>query len=585
MSLRRIFREVQSRSLWQVLGVYMLGCWAVLQVVDVLAGNLGLPSWAFPLTLVLLLVGLVIVLAIALVQEKRAARDDATADAATGVRPARRWLTWRNATVGGVGVLALSGVIAAGWHFVGAPAAAADSAVMRSIAVLPFATRSEDQQDRYFAEGMHDDLLAQLAKIDSLTVISRTSVMQYADTRKNIRQIGDELGVAAVLEGSIQRAGENVRVNVQLIDVDSDRHIWAETYDEELTAANVFAIQSDLARRIVEELRVTLSPAVAKRIDTRPTESLEAYDFYIRGRYAFQHRGILGEDLDETRALFEQAIARDSNFTAAWVGLAHLELASVNWLKVPAAVGIPRASALVERALALDPDNAEALGNLARIQTARNEPQKAERTLLRALELNPGSAGLHIAYSGILPDLGRSQEAIAVAQRAIQLDPLNVAPRYALSFAYFYASEFDRAVSEVEKAIQMAPADWYAYYTLGWAHAGATRTGLAIDALRKALEHTDDNASIVRVAMAFTFAHGGQPDSARAYLEEVDVLETGYDYALVLYELGERDRAFVALETSFRNDPESVRRVEFDPLAADLRADSRYAPLRGRLGL
>ncbi|MCZ6477937.1 MAG: hypothetical protein O6851_06460, partial [Gemmatimonadetes bacterium] len=296
--LRQLVHEIHRRSLWQVLGIYVLGSWLALQAVDTLAGALNLPDWAPPLALFLLIIGLPIVLATAFIQEgARPASVDAADEEAASSEAAEpgshktgshhRFFTWRNALLGAVAASLLWGGVAIGWFLfgrssesaqtAGEPPGVAEASIidLRSIAVLPFSNRAADEGESavFFAEGIHDDILAQLSQIDSLTVISRTSVMQYAGTTKPMREIAGELGVGTVLEGAVQRAGDRVRVNVKLIDASTDRQLWAQTYDEELTAANIFAIQSDIARKIAAALQATLAPEVEERIESRPTES------------------------------------------------------------------------------------------------------------------------------------------------------------------------------------------------------------------------------------------------------------------------------------------------------------------------
>jgi TolB-like protein len=274
-----------KNTLWKALGLYGAGSWVVLQVVDVLAQNAGLPSWVFSFALVLLIIGLPIV-GVTSYLHGFGSRAEAASSAA-GVRgdvsASRGLFTWRNALTGGLAAMALWGMLVTGWMFLGPGASRGESGVdgatsgtdavpasdLRSVAVLPFATRSADESDEYFSEGMHDDVLTQLSKIDSLTVISRTSVMQYAGTTKSIPQIADELGVATILEGGIQRAGDRVRINVQLIEAATDKHLWAETYDEELTAANVFAIQSDLSRALSRPRSRPRSRHASRRVRPR----------------------------------------------------------------------------------------------------------------------------------------------------------------------------------------------------------------------------------------------------------------------------------------------------------------------------
>ncbi len=625
---RNLIHEVHRRSLWQVVAIYAAGSWVALQVVGLLVDNFGLPEWLPPFALVLLVIGLPIVVATAFVQEgigsrTHAPRPDASAghepgagpgEAGSGAaaagsagasgpptgvvpaaaRPARGLFTWRNVIRGGVGALALWGVVAAGWVLVGPgraeePAATEEGSTpeaatgFRSIAVLPFATRSTREEDQYFAEGMHDDLLTQLSRIDSLTVISRTSVMQYANTTKTIGVIAGELGVATVLEGGVQRAGDRVRVNVQLIDAATDRHLWAETYDEELTAENIFAIQSDLAKAIAGALKATLSPAVAERFETRPTESLEAYDLYTRARYAYQTRGAMGRDIPEVKDLFERAIEADSTYALAWAGLADTYIAGWNWTLYTQEAAGPPARAALERAVALDPGLAEVHVGLSRLLQFEGKTEEAEREILVALELNPGSAEAHSRYSALLERKGDPGRAETEARRAIELDPLDVGLRLGLADRFFFAGRFAEALDESRRVLEMEPTDWYGWYNVGWAASMLRRNEEAIDAFRQSMRFAPD-AQTVYLGLGFAFARAGTRDSALHYVEVADS-PNSYDGSLVYYELGDTDRAFQTLETALRADPAQARRLVGDPSAVGLRADPRFQALLDRLGI
>jgi len=369
--LKRLIQEIHRRSLWQVLGIYVVVSWLVLQVVDTLAGALHLPDWASPLALFLLIMGLPIVLATAFVQEgigRSGARREPSAEAEDTVaetrerakreaRGVRRLFTWRNAIMGGALAFGLWGVVATGWYVVYVGGAAESSGQRKSIAVIPFENLSDDPENAFFAAGIHDDILSQLSKIRDLTVISRTSVMQYAGTEKDMRTIANELGVGAILEGSVRRAGGQVRIVTQLIDAKADAHLWSETYDRELTVANVFAIQSEIAERIAQALKAELSPEEKERIASRPTDSPEAYDFYLRGKEYF-HRGQStgAENYRIAQQMYERAVELDPQFA-----LAHASLSRVHslfyWVSFDrSAERLSQAREAAGRALELDPD-------------------------------------------------------------------------------------------------------------------------------------------------------------------------------------------------------------------------------------
>jgi TolB-like protein/Tfp pilus assembly protein PilF len=589
-------KTTHKNTLWKVLGLYAAGSWVVLQVVDVLAQNAGLPSWVFTLALILLIIGLPIVGATAYMHGLGGrAESEPSGSGMRGTPSAPRQIfTWRNAIGGGVAALALWGLLVTGWLFFGpgvsrseegasqggidVAAPQASSPDIRSVAVLPFATRSADEADQYFSEGMHDDVLTQLSKIDSLTVISRTSVMQYAGTTKPIPEIASELGVATVLEGGIQRAGDRVRVNVQLIEAATDKHLWAETYDEEMTAANVFAIQSDLAKKIAGALRATLSPETEARIDARPTESLEAYDLYARGQYVYWGvRGNTQEGMEEAGELYEAAIRADSGYAAAWAGLADVYHNLGVQAAYPAEEMTAKAWEAVERALALDPSLAEAHSRRGLLLWFdEGLPEESEQALLRALELNPGLAVTHIRYGGLLSSLERYEEAVQERRRAVELDPMVVRWRVSLADALFYAGNYEASKEEALRVIEMEPDAVGAHEAAGYAYSMLGQHPEAIAAFEKAreLESSDPNAV---ASLAWAWAKAGGRDSALAVLREVP--EEGAmlkEIAIVYAELGDLDTAFAYVDRLVDEAPNVMIQFRSDPTADPLKADPRY---------
>jgi len=592
-----------KNTLWKALGLYGAGSWVVLQVVDVLAQNAGLPPWVFSFALVLLIIGLPVVGVTAYLHGFGGRTDT---DPASSVVPdsrgagtgSRQFFTWRNAITGGLAAMALWGILVTGWMFLGPGAAGratadttgapgtASSADLRSVAVLPFATRSADEADEYFSEGMHDDVLTQLSKIDSLTVISRTSVMQYAGTTKSIPQIANELGVATILEGGIQRAGDRVRINVQLIEAATDKHLWAETYDEELTAANVFAIQSDLAKKIARALKATLTPETEARIDAKPTESLEAYDLYSRGQYVYWGiRGNSTEGMLEALDLYEEALAADSNYAAAWVGVADVYQNLGPRGIYPLDEAMQKSWDAVERALALDPDLAEAhsrRGLLLWID--KGLPAEAEQALLRALELKPSSAVMHVRYGNLLNQLGREDEAVEQTRRAVALDPMDVRWRLALADRLFYVGGYEESLAEAQRVIDMEPKAAVAHYNAGYAYAMMDRDAEAVEAFRTAhdLEPAEPEYA---TALAWGWARAGQRDSAVAALTGVPEEGTNLkEFAIVYGALGDLDKAFEYVDRLVDEAPQVMRQFAPDPTADPIKSDPRFQRALARAG-
>jgi TolB-like protein/Tfp pilus assembly protein PilF len=458
--IQRLIREIHRRSLWQVLGVYVVGGWAALEAVGGIATAAGLPDWLPSLALVLLVLGLPIVLATAVVQEgiggSRASEpapepagrttyrdlpygDDVAAPAPPPARTTpggvRRLLTWRNAILGGLAAFGLWGVVAAGLILTGsglparAAPATAESAELRGngIAVLPFASRSADgEAPDFFASGLHDDLLTQLARVPGLTVISRTSVERYAGRSLSIPDIGRELGVAYVLEGGVQQAGGRIRMNAQLIDARTDDHLWAETFERDLTMAGIFAIQAELADRIAGEMRAALGDALAERESLAPTESLEAWEALARARELELRQGDRAGAIAELR----RAVALDPEFAEAWATLSVLH-SSDYWVGVDSG---EEALHALERALVLAPGEPATIWAKGMYAYYVDVSYPVAFDVLdQAAAHAPGRSDIMESRAYVLRRLGRYDEAVESLERAIGLDPANPVLRAALA--------------------------------------------------------------------------------------------------------------------------------------------------------
>ena len=569
-------QSLKQRRVVQWAIAYVAGSWLILEVLGFVAENFGWPTGLVRGMTVLFGVGFFVALVLAWYH---------------GEKGRQRASSWELFII--TGLLLVAGVAVA---YVSRGAESQESETgysslpaidPHSIAVLPFLSRSEEgESSTVFSEGMHDDVLTQLAKVERLKVISRTSVMRYRETEKSIPEIAAELGVATVLEGVVQRAGNRVRVNVQLIDAQSDEHLWAETYDEELTAANIFAIQTDLAKKIASALKATLTPEVEARIEARPTESLEAFDLYTRGRYIMESPRVFSkEGLEEARELFQGAIQEDASYAPAWAALARVYLIQWSQAHRSPEEALPTAWAAVNRALALDPDLPEAHSARGALLRAELKFEEAEAAYLRALELNPGSAEEHRRYSLLLNDLGRYDEAAREARRAVELDPLSTLNRQGLAATLLFARDWDGVVEESWKLIEMEPDDPIAYYNAGYGHSMRGEHEEAIAALQKARE-LDPGDTYNTAGLAWAHARAGDREEALALLAEVP--EQGAmlkEIAIVYAELGELDLAFEYLERVAAEDPGMLGELRVDPTADVLRTDPRYTAVLKRVGL
>ena len=501
---RRLITEAHRRSVWQVLGIYLGGAWVAFQVVQALTENAGLPAWFPALALALLVLGLPVVVATAFVQEgpprmgeetQAGGEIGAPSSAASPESASARVFTWRNAMLGGAAAFSLWGVVAAAWLLMGAgptPLTGAEDE-RPTIAVLPFDNLSGDAENAYFADGVHEELLTRLASIEALRVISRTSVMEYRDTDRNIRTIAAELGVGAILEGSVRRAGNRVRITAQLIDADTDEHLWAESYDRDL--ADIFAIQADVAEKIAAALNARLAPAERRSLEERPTEDLEAYDYYLRA-LEIDQRGGQPDNVAASQQLYERAVQRDADFVAARARLvwSHLLTYWLGYDRSPARVDVARAHVAHLQRIAPDaPETHYALGFL------RYYGDYDFAGAAREFELALGGAP-HLARPGLAyvqRRMGMWEEHIRnmeLSRRASPRDqdlPRNLAETYAI------LGRFDEADRTYDEAIELSPTSADAYYQKISAMIAAGRIERADEtaALARSLALTDPDLS------------------------------------------------------------------------------------------
>ena len=335
-------------------------------------------------------------------------------------------------------------------------AAQTESLGDKSIAVLPFDNRSNREEDQFFTDGIHDDLLATIAKVGSMKVISRTSVMEYKGTVKKIPQIAQELGVANILEGGIQRSGNQVRINVQLIDAATDNHLWAEIYDRELTAQNLFAVQSEITRMIADALQAELSNDEQLRIDARPTDNMQAYEAYMRGRQLMATRN--ADKMKLASEEFIKATQIDPLFTLAWVGVADSLSLSLVWRDPRAEDLHPIIEDAVKNALTIDNDLGEAYASLGLMHARQGRHDEAETAFQKSIELSPNYASAYHWYSGLVgTDPLRIQESINLIQKAARLDPRSAAIGQNLGQVYQSKGLYTLAENQYRKVIELHP--------------------------------------------------------------------------------------------------------------------------------
>jgi len=452
----------------------------------------------------------------------------------------------------------------------------------KSIAVLPFENLSRDPDNAYFAEGMQDEILARLSKIADLKVISRTSTQKYKSAPDNLREIAKQLGVANVLEGSVQKAADQVRVNVQLINALNDAHLWGDIYDRKLT--DIFAVESDIATTIANTLQAKLTGAEKQSIAAPPTSDLTAYELYLKGRLLWGKRS--GDNIPKAIAFYEEAIARDPNYTLAYAGLADSYALLPAYTATAPRDVFPKAKAAALKALQLDDKLAEAHTALAfLLYGADLDMAGSISEFQRAIALNPNYATAHHWYgNGPLTALGRFDEAMAEGRRAVELDPLSPVINADLGQNLYNARRYDEAIAQLRKTLEIDPTFYYAHYNLGVALQLKGDVPAAIAEYTKA-QQLSDNLT-VPVLLASAKAQSGDKDAAVRLLAELEEL-SHHRYVRSIWRtflylsLGNRDEAVRWLEQAVA-DHDSLNGltwVKVDPLLDPLRGDPRFEAL------
>jgi TolB-like protein/DNA-binding SARP family transcriptional activator/Tfp pilus assembly protein PilF len=453
-----------------------------------------------------------------------------------------------------------------------------------SVAVLPFLNLSADAENEYFADGITEDVIAHLSKIQALKVISRTSVMPFKHRQHTVKEIGATLGATALLDGSIRRAGDRVRIVAKLIDVATDKHLWAETYDRQLT--DIFSIQTDVALHIAAALKAELSPDERSRVRKEPTKDLQAYQLFLQGRQWFIK--YTPQAYAHAIGYFDRAIARDPTFALAFANLAmtYTELAEMGMMTPD--VAFERAAEASANAVRLDPELGDAHCTMGYLKGVHEfDWAGAEREFKRALELSPSSADTYDYYGRLCAGLGRFDDAIALQHRAQELDPL--AHRMDGVTTLIRAGRYDQAVIEGENAVELDPGYDRARATLGWAYflSGKQSEGLA--ELETAVSVSGRNLMwLGQLGQAYAMA--GSAEKARDIIRELEeraktTFISPYHFAYVYTGLGDYDRALDMLERAVADRTGPVYSIKGSFLLKQLHTHPRFRALLRKMNL
>lgn len=454
----------------------------------------------------------------------------------------------------------------------------------RRIAVLPFVNMSPDPNDGYFADGVTEEIISMVSGISELSVISRTSVMGYKGTAKKVKEIGKELEVGSVLEGSFRKAGNRIRVTTQLIDVAADRHLWAQSYDRNLD--DVFEVQSDVAKQVAEALRVRILSPEKERVEKKPTESTTAYSLYLRGRYYWNKRGL--EDLKKAMEYFELAVHEDPSFALGYVGKADCAVLLRFW-KIDQEENLAKAKAMVEKALQLDPSLAEAHTTFGYLHWIEFDLRGSEEEYRKSIALKPSYATAHQWYFWVLRSELRWEEALKEIEKAVELDPLSGIIMLNLGYYYFSRRDWQRAAEKYKIAVELGD---------GGAHGDLS----VVYGIMKMYDQMDEEAEAytrylqgiyprIRTNIDATKAYcKGDKEAIRRLLPELETYpkETradAIDIAELHFFLGDVDKGFEWLERAYSKREEGLLNIQWDWFLDGVRTDPRYLDLLKRLGL
>lgn len=455
----------------------------------------------------------------------------------------------------------------------------------QSIAVLPFVDMSADKDQEYFSDGMSEELLNLLSKIPSLKVISRTSSFSFKGKNLDVRKIGENLGVENILEGSIRKSGNTIRITAQLIEVRNGTHLWSETYDREMK--DVFVIQDEISKMIVDILKIELTGKHANQLARGFTKNTEAYEDYLKGRYHWNMR--TDDGIKKAINYFEDAAKKDSNYAAAYAGLADTYLTLFDYDLMSIEESTSKAKEAAQHALKINPMLAEAHNSLAHINLHEWKWEIAEKGFQKAIELDPAYVLAHHWYALCLTAIGKSNEAVNEMKKARELDPLSTRVNADLGMAYLAAKRYDEAIEQEKNTMELNPKAAGAYWIRGMAYQQKKMFGEAIKDYRQALELSPEDQNYL-AALGHVYASSGNNSAARNILDTLFVLNkkehvSPFFFALVFAGLNDKEMALEWLEKSYEEKSGSVRYLKMEPRLKNLRNEPRYAALMKKIGL
>ena len=584
MNSRNFFAELKRRNVYKVAIAYIVAGWAFSQGIAQVFPVFDVPNWLIRSVVLLIIIGLPIALVLAWTFEitPQGIKRTETADAMPGSARPKKYV-WIHVVVIGV-------AISIGLFFLGrytarntASAARTEAATLpqKSIAVLPFESLSEDKNNAYFAEGVQDEILTRLAKVADLKVISRSSTQRFKSAPSDLREIARQLGVMHIVEGSVQKANDQVRVNVQLVNAMNDTHLWAEIYDRKLT--DIFAVESEIAKAIADTLQAKLTGSEQRALAARPTDDSEAYQLYLQGRFFWNKRTT--EGIRKSIDYFNQAITKDPNYALAYAALGQ------SYVILPAYDGgapkdcFPQGEIFAKKALALDPGSSEALAVIASAKALYQfDFEGAYRDYEKGVQLHPNDATTHHWFANdVLANLGDYERELAEMRRALELDPLSSILHNNTGNAFVHNGRFDEAIAEYRKAVELDSTFYLALWNHGLLLELQGKIPEAIAQYEKAGAITNDPTPLGM--LGHIYGTTGRKDEARKILEKLKKMRAeryiaAYPLAIVALGLEEKEEALKWLDQAYQDrDGNAIAPIRIDPLFKPLRGDPRFEAL------
>jgi len=587
MNERNFFAELKRRNVYKVAVAYAVVGWLIIQVTATVVPALHMPDEITTAVVVLVLIGFPIALVVAwafeMTPEGMKRTENVFPDEKIPQWSARKFV----ALIVGVALLA-AGLLC--FQIIRSKAAARTAgtpAGETSIAVLPFADMSRTKDQEYFCDGISEEILDALAKVEGLRVVARTSSFAFKGKNADVSEIAQKLNVRNVLEGSLRRDGDRIRISAQLIDARNGFHLWSETYERELK--DVFAMQDEITAAIMNALKIKL--AVALPVHKKPNP--EGYELDLKGRYFLNRR-----DMKRAVDYFQQALAKDAQDAVAYAGLSEVYL--VLAVRAPQSApqlgsaapreAMPKAKEAALQALAIDDGRSEAHAALAYVTFFYDwDWPGAEKEFKRALELNPNNADAHHWYSHYLMAQGRIEESLKQSKRAVELSPFDFLMNIHLAWHYLNARQYDQALDQVQKATEMDKRSEGTWFGLILEQKG--RYAEAIAVFQKLLEASPSGgSSITKANLAHVYAVSGNPQAAQRIIAELQEQSksnyvSAFDIALIHVGLGEKDQAFAWLDKAYEERSPDLVTLTTEPRFDNLRSDPRFTDLARRIGL